>query len=333
MQLSIEPSEPQKAWRELKYGMFIHFGPNTLTNSEWGDGRFPLEKIVFPSLSIEQWAETAAKAGMKYAVLTAKHHDGFCLWPSKYTEYCMRNTPQKIDLVGEFVEKFNAVGIKTGLYYSLWDCNFEDYENDAVYANYMKSQLSELATGYGSIVEWWFDGAWDKDHPTREWIFDPEWINNPDSSLGYGERYHWAELYQLIHQLQPDSLVLNNSSCDRPGEIKYFPVDARTAERFNFIYKEHLVEPRLDPIFEKPSGEKVFLPMEYQESITPNWFWRDQKFYYHYPSADTVASWYQKAQSTGANLLLNVGPNAEGLIPTYDQEILFKANNIIKNSF
>jgi alpha-L-fucosidase len=112
---------------------------------------------------------------MQYAVLTAKHHDGFCLWPSRYTEYCVRNSPGQPDVVGLYAEAFRAAGLKVGLYYSLWDRNYPYYEDDEIYAAYMRDQISELLTGYGDILELWFDGGWDKDHPTRQWAFDPAW--------------------------------------------------------------------------------------------------------------------------------------------------------------
>src|SRR5690349_15141304 len=124
------PTPAQRAWMALGYGMFIHFGPNTLTGSGWGDGKFPAGDFSFSKLDIKQWAGVAAEAGMRYAVLTSKHHDGFCLWPSRHTEYCVKNSPQRIDVVTAFVEEFRKAGLKPGLYYSLWDRNFPRYEDD-----------------------------------------------------------------------------------------------------------------------------------------------------------------------------------------------------------
>ena len=211
---------------KLKYGMFLHFGPNTINKVGWGDGKFPPEKFMFDNLDTDQWAQTAVDAGMKYAVLTTKHHDGFCLWPSRYTEYSVKNSKNKKDVVAAFVESFRKRGMKVGFYYSLWDMNFPGYENDKVYAEYMRNQVTELITNYGEITQVWFDGAWDKDFPTRQWQYNPEWEKDPGSGLKHGERWEWESLYNEIHRFQPSCIVQNNSSSDRPGQVRYFPVDA-----------------------------------------------------------------------------------------------------------
>jgi alpha-L-fucosidase len=311
----VQPTASQKAWLNLHYGMFLHFGPNTILGVGWGDGKFPPAQFAPRKLDCAQWAEVARQAGMKYAVLTTKHHDGFCLWPSRHTEYCVRNSPAG-DVVRPFVEEFRKVGLKVGFYYSLWDRNYPQYENDAVYAQYMRDQITELLTGYGEIVELWFDGAWDKDYPTRRWEYDPAWERDPNSGLKHGERWQWGQLYETIHRLQPDCLVLNNSSSDRPGEVRYHPVDARTSEHLHFIFKQRLYEARLDPMFQRPDGQSVYLPLEYNTTLTPDWFWNRQGFLIH-ASAATIADWYRTAQSHNANFLLNIGPNADGLIPGY----------------
>jgi len=173
--IQVKPTKAQEAWMKLKYGMFLHFGPNTINKVGWGDGKFPPEKFMFDNLDTDQWAQTASDAGMKYAVLTTKHHDGFCLWPSRYTEYTVKNSKNKEDVVAAFVESFRKKGMKVGFYYSLWDMNFPGYENDKVYAEYMRNQVTELLTNYGEITQLWFDGAWDKDFPTRQWQYNPEW--------------------------------------------------------------------------------------------------------------------------------------------------------------
>ena len=322
--MSIEPTNAQKVWMEMGYGMFLHFGPNTLEGKGWGEGNFPAEKFNFEKLDVSQWAETAREAGMRYAVLTTKHHDGFCLWPSKYTEYCVKNSPLNKDIVRLFVDEFRKNGIKTGFYYSLWDRNFPGYENDDVYADYMKNQLTELFTQYGEIVYIFFDGLWDKDHPTRRWEFEPGWKADPHSGLGHGERWHWRELYDLIHKLQPDCIVANNSCSDNPGEVKYFPVDARTAEHFDFIYKERIFFPRYDQVWKNEKGEEVFLPLEFNTTLNPDWFYTGVDFYLH-PSVDTICGWYRTAREHGANLLLNAGPNMDGLIPDYNRYFLKEA--------
>jgi alpha-L-fucosidase len=260
-------------------------------------------------------------------VLTAKHHDGFCLWPSEYTQYCTRNSPGRPDVVGEYVEAFRKAGLKTGLYYSLWDRNFPHYDDDDAYAEYMMKQMEELLANYGEIIHIWFDGAWDKDHPTREWPFDPAWEGDPTSGLHYGERWHWRELYDKVHELQPDLIMMNNSSSDRPGGFRYLPVDARTAEHFTFIYNDTFYRPRTDPIFEDENGQQIYLPLEYSTSLNPAWFWTGAE--YIHPTAETIAGWYATARATESNLCVNVGPNANGLVPEYHREFLTKAAGIL----
>jgi alpha-L-fucosidase len=314
-------TEAQSNWMKLGYGMFIHFGPNTLTKAGWGDGKFQPRDVHFPHLDIRQWAQVAAEAGMKYAVLTTKHHDGFCLWPSKHTEYCIKNATTRIDIVGAYADEFRKAGLQVGLYYSLWDRNYPEYENDKKYAEYMRQQITELLTHYGPIVELWFDGAWDKDFPSRQWPYDPAWERDPKSGLMHGQRWEWKELYQHIHRLQPQCLVVNNSSSDRPGQVRYPPVDLRTVEHFDFIFQEKLWEPRLDPNFENDASKRVQLPLEYCTSLNPDWFWIEGKCYSH-PSVETIAGWHRRARSHSANLLLNVGPDKSSAIPEYHARFL-----------
>jgi alpha-L-fucosidase len=327
---SILPSPAKKAWMELGYGMFIHFGPTTFTDSGWGDGRFPAENFNPKLIAPAQWADVAVAAGMKYAVLTTKHHDGYCLWPSEYTEYSVKNSPMSHDIVRLFVDAFRSAGIRVGLYYSLWDRNYPQYDDDKIYAAYMRNQMTELLTQYGDILEIWFDGGWDKDHPTREWAFNPEWENDPKSGLCHGERWEWVELYNHIHSLQPDCLVVKNSSSDWPGALRYHPVDIRTSEHFDFVYEEKVCKPIIDPIFTLPDNSKTYLPLEFCTSLNPHWFWIEGSAYSH-PSAETICKWHQTARQNGANFLLNIGPNKDGLIPDYHREYLEKAARLMED--
>jgi len=250
-------------------------------------------------------------------VLTAKHVDGFCLWPSKHTAYSVASTPMRRDLVGEFVEVFRAAGLRVGLYYALLDRHCPFFEDDARYNDYVRAQIAELC-GYGELVELWFDGAWDKDHPTRDWPHDPSW---PPST---GARWEWARLYEHIHRLQPQCMVIQNSSSDRPGVPNYLPVDVRTAEQFDFVWQERLCEARVDPQF--PTS---YLPLEYCTTLTPGWFWQKGACYSH-ASAETIAGWRQRAVRERANLLLNVGPDTSGRIPEYHRAFLVEAERLVR---
>jgi alpha-L-fucosidase len=316
----LAPTPAQAEWLDLAYGMFIHFGPWTYSGS--GDGQFPAERVHAPELDMRSWARLAAESGMRYAVLTAKHVDGFCLWPSRFTAYSVANTPQRRDWVAEFVQAFTAEGLKVGLYYALLDRNCPFYQDDAGYAEYMRNQVEELLTGYGDVLELWFDGAWDKDHPTRDWPHDPRW--EPLT----GARWEWARLYQHIHRLQPRCLVMQNSSSDRPGVPNYLPVDVRTSEHFDFVWQEQLCAPRLDPIFTFENNP-AYIPLEYCTTLTPGWFWQKDACYSHH-SAEAIAAWRQRAQRQRANLLLNIGPDIAGRMPEYHRPFLLEAERLVR---
>ena len=309
--------------------MFVHFGPNTIEGKAWGDGVFQASNFAPQKLNCRQWVGVAAEAGMKYAVLTTKHHDGFCLWPSRFTDYSVKNSPLRRDIVGEFVEACSQAGVKAGFYYSLWDRNCPFYDDDAAYAEYMRSQIEELLSSYGDVVELWFDGGWDKEHPTREWPFDPAWKSDPqiDKAVLGGARWEWKALYSHVKKIQPDCVVLNNSGSDRPGIPRCFPLDARTSEHFDFIFQEKLFRTEERCLWRDDNGQEVFLPLEYTTSLNPHWFHTGSGHYLH-PSAYEIAGWKERARKANANLLLNVGPDQDGLIPDYHLPFLLEANRL-----
>jgi len=194
------------------------------------------------------------------------------------------------------------------------------------------AQIETLAAGpvglaldhpaYGECVELWFDGAWDKDHPTRDWPHDPAW-----EPLD-GARWEWARLYEHIHRLQPECLVIQNSSSDRPGVPNYLPVDARTAEQFDFVWRERVCEARVDPVFPSANGP-VYLPLEYCTTLTPGWFWQKDACYSH-ASAETIAGWRLRAERQQANLLLNIGPDTSGRMPELHRPFLVEAERLVR---
>ena len=187
----VVPSEKQLRWFEMEQYAFVHFGVNTFTDREWGDGT-ELEFIFNPEkLDCDQWVSAIKSAGLKGLVLTAKHHDGFCLWPSKYTEHSVKNSPCKKDIVKEASEACRRGGIKFGFYLSPWDRNSKLYGTPE-YNDYFCNQLTELLTNYGEIFYVWFDNACGEGENGKKQIYD------------------FPRYFELIHKLQPNAVIFND---------------------------------------------------------------------------------------------------------------------------
>ena len=182
--------------------MFLHFGINTFNNTEWSDGKLPIESYRPTGIDADSWVKTAYAAGMNYVILITKHHDGFCLWDTHTTAYSVNYSPNKTDVVKAVSEACQKYGIKLGLYYSLWDRHEKCYKNDEQYVQYMEKQLTELMDGrYGEVVELWFDGAWDK--PCRAWQLD--------------------RLYSHVKSMQPMCQIGVNHTVGKYSEKKGMP--------------------------------------------------------------------------------------------------------------
>jgi alpha-L-fucosidase len=204
----VRPTKKQLAYQQMELIGFFHFNMNTFTDKEWGYGDEDPRLFNPKHLDIEQWVKVAKAAGMKELILTAKHHDGFCLWPSAYTQHSIRNSPYKNgkgDIVKEFTDACRKYGIKPGLYLSPWDRNAASYGTPA-YIEYYKNQLKELLTKYGAIYEIWFDGA-----------------NGGDGYYGGAREtrkidsktyYPWKELVSIVYELQPQASIFSDAGPD-----------------------------------------------------------------------------------------------------------------------
>jgi len=192
---AVKPSQRQLDWFDVGFYAFIHFGVNTFTDREWGLGNED-EGIFNPQkLNCDQWVAAAKSAGMKGLILTAKHHDGFCLWPSKFTEHSVKNSPIKRDIVREAADACRRGGIKFGFYLSPWDRNSKYYGTEE-YNDYFCNQLTELLTGYGDIFCVWFDGACGEGPNGKKQVYD-------------FDRY-----IKLIRQYQPGAVIFNDAGPD-----------------------------------------------------------------------------------------------------------------------
>ena len=196
------PSEAQLAWHDMEMNAFIHFTTNTFTGKEWGYGDESPSVFNPGSVNADQWVSVLKDAGFKMVILTCKHHDGFCLWPSKYTEHSVKNSPYKGDVVGEVADACKKYGLKFGVYLSPWDRNNPEYGREA-YLTYYRNQLKELFTNYGPVTEMWFDGA-----------------NGGDGYYGGAREtrkingrtyYNWPVTMGIVKQMQPDVIFFSDA--------------------------------------------------------------------------------------------------------------------------
>jgi alpha-L-fucosidase len=320
------PGPRQLRWHDLEVYGFLHFTVNTFTDKEWGYGDEDPAVFNPTAFDADQIARTAKEAGMKGLVLTCKHHDGFCLWPSKYTEHSVKNSKWKNgrgDVVKEISDACRRHGLKFGVYLSPWDRNHRDYARPE-YITYYRNQLRELLTGYSPLFEVWFDGA-----------------NGGDGYYGGAREtrridnrtyYDWENTWKIVRELQPDACMFSDAGPDVRwvGNESGFAGDPCWAA----INPEGLYPGHADPAYLNRgdrSGTK-WLPAEVDVSIRPGWF-------YH-PSEDdkvkTVAHLlkiYYESVGRGCNLILNIPPDRRGQIHENDAKALREWRRILNATF
>ncbi len=314
----------QKAWMDLGFGMFIHFGINTFLDKEWSGGEADLSVFDPGEVNTDQWCQVAKKAGMKYIVIVTKHHDGFCLWPSRQTRFTVANTPYQQDILKKLTASARAEGLKLGFYYSLWDRHEPTYQHDEwAYIEFMKRQFGELLTWYGDVVEFWLDGFWKKQQTgwkdeNNEWAKPGDFVKSWRYEGAF--RWHIDHIYQYIKQLQPDCIVMNNATTKFPATPLH-PVDALSGEKATHLESYRKVWPWL--------GKERFFPLQIETTMSRegkeqfqsgSWFWHDWD--HSVAAREQVLSWRQQAKTLGANLLLNCGPMSNGKLRPEDVEVL-----------
>ena len=321
--MDAQPTEAQRRWMGLKFGMLLHFGINTYYDVEWSDGTLDPRKYNPVELDTDQWCAAAHEAGQRFVVITAKHHDGFCNWPTKHTDYSIKATPCRKDVLGELANSAQKKGLGLGFYYSLWDRR-HDKGDDAAYADFMLGQLDELCTMYGPLVELWFDGAWEKIWPDRSGNSDEAWKQwTPEHFQKSWEqtmrpRWRWDSVYGEIKKRQPGAIVINNTTTHFPGRPLY-PCDARPGE------KATTGEP--DCKVWTCDGREVYLPLQVETTLSQkgpkgffesgSWFWHDWD--HTVASRDQILDWLDKAEAKEAVLLLNCGIMASGRMRPEDE--------------
>jgi len=320
------PTQKQIDWQEMEFYAFVHFSLNTFTNKEWGYGDESPELFNPSQLDVRQWARVVKEAGMKGIILVAKHHDGFCLWPSAYTERSVKNSPWengKGDLVKELAAACKEYDLKLGLYLSPWDRNHPQYGKPE-YVTYFRNQLKELLTNYGDVFEMWFDGANGGDgyyggaNETRK-------IN----TLTY---YNWDETYKLIYSIAPKTLVWGVG----PSEARWIGNEEGRAGKTNWALlrqKDELAGKVHYSEFTSghEDGEK-WVPGEADVSIRPGWFYHsveDDKV----RSLDEMVDIYYESIGRNATLLLNLPVDTRGLVHENDEARLKELVATIKADF
>jgi alpha-L-fucosidase len=332
----ITPSPRQLRWQQLEFTAFLHFGMNTFTNREWGDGKEDTKLFNPSQLDAAQWVRTCKQAGIKQVIITAKHHDGFCLWPSKYTEHSVKNSPWKNgqgDVVKEVADACHQQGVGFGIYLSPWDRNNPDYGDTEKYNAYFINQLTELLSNYGRVDEVWFDGA------------------NGEGPNGKKPVYHFDAWYSLIRKLQPNAVIAimgpdvrwvgTESGYGRLSEWSVIPVDQQdNADTEKDSQKDIAFKPKGDMTGsdlgnrDKISKAKalVWYPAETDVSIRPGWFYHEAEDN-NVKSPEKLLDIYYSSIGRNSVLLLNIPPDKKGLINEHDQKNLMAWKNIIDQTF
>lgn len=299
----VKPSEAQLEWQSMEMNMFCHFGPNTFTGNEWGNGQ-EAESVFNPTeLDCRQWAATARKAGFKGIIITAKHHDGFCLWPSSQSTHTVRESPCGKDILKELSEACSEEGLKFGVYVSPWDRNAPTYGSSEYNQVFMKT-LEEVHTQYGDVFEQWFDGACGEGPNGKRQVYDWDAFNRQVLSI------HPNAI--IFSDLGPGCRWMGNESgvC---GRTCWSTMNLEDAEGNR--YQPGTGVPSQSILNTGEADGKYWVPAETDVSIRPGWFWRKSE---HPKSLQQLLSIYYTSVGRNSLLLLNVPPDTRGLIDAED---------------
>ena len=290
----IKPSPQQVEWQDLEFGVIIHFGTNTFLDREWGDGKADPKVFNPTQLDAEQWMRAIKASGAKYAVLVAKHHDGFCLWPTQQTEYSVKSSPWldgKGDLVRLVSDAARKYGLKFGIYLSPWDRHEPRYANSAEYDDYYAAQLDELAQHYGNLVEFWLDGAGSGGHV-----------------------YNFPRIVDKLRTYQPNALVFADVALFEYGDIRWVGNEdgAIPFENWNVVDRH---------------GYLRWRPVEADTPLRKHWFWHADD---EAKSVDKLVSIYDQTIGRGGQLMLGLAPDQRGLLPEADVKRLEEFGTAIR---
>ena len=281
----IRPAPYQVAWQDLEFGVIIHFSTNTFLNQEWGDGTANPSVFNPTQFDPEQWMKAIHDAGAKYVVLVAKHHDGFCLWPTEQTNYSVKSSPWKDgkgDIVGDVARAARKYGLKFGVYLSPWDRHEPKYKDSPEYDKYYNAELEELAGRYGDLVEFWLDGAGSAGHV-----------------------YNFPKIIETLRTYQPNTIVFADTGLFEYGDARWVGNEAGIVDYENWnVIDRH--------------GYRRWRPVEADTPLrNMHWFWHPNDEA-SLKSLDTLLDTYDKTVGRGAQLMLGLAPDNRGLLPDSD---------------
>ncbi|RYG45166.1 glycoside hydrolase family 29 (alpha-L-fucosidase) [bacterium] len=312
----VKPEPRQLEWQRMEANAFVHFGPNTFTSEEWGSGREDPNVFAPTQLDCDQWVRTFKDAGLKGVVVTAKHHDGFCLWPTKFSTHTVAQSRWRNgqgDVLKELSAACRRHGLKFGVYLSPWDRNHPAYGTPE-YNEVFKSMLREVLTEYGPVFEVWFDGA------------------NGEGPNGKRQVYDWPAFIQTVRECQPKAVIFSDAGPDARWVGNEDGHSAPTC--WSTIDRDRYVPgtPLSAELIEGKQGGTHWVPAECDVSIRPGWFYReseDEKV----KSPATLLDLWERSVGQNAVLLLNVPPNREGKIAAPDVASLKEWNRLRKSIY
>jgi alpha-L-fucosidase len=312
------PTQSQLVWQDMEYYFFVHFGPNTFTDLEWGKGTEKEEVFDPKQLDCEQWCRIAKAAGAKGIIITAKHHDGFCLWPSKFSTHTVRESKWrqgKGDVLKELSEACKKYGLKFGVYLSPWDRNHPAYGTPK-YNDVFVNMLKEIFTNYGPIWELWWDGA------------------NGEGPNGKKQIYDFARFEKVVRKLSPHTIIFSDIGPDARwcGNEKGFAGNTNWNTLDTAGFRRGIGAPPTDTLNEGNIYGKNWIPAECDVSIRPGWFYHKKEDSL-VKTPEQLLEIYLKSVGRGANLILNVPPDTRGLITKYDSASLINFKKLRDESF
>lgn len=304
------PNARQMEWYRRGKTAFLHFTVNTFTDREWGDGTESPEVFAPTALDCRQWVKVLKGAGFTAAILTAKHHDGFCLWPTETTEHSVKNSPLGVDVVKLFTDACREEGMKAGLYLSPWDRNCPQWGTDA-YNDFYAAQLTELMTRYGTIWECWWDGAGsDKAH------------------------YDWKRWADIVREKQPQCVIFGCLGAAEYADVRWVGTEDGVSGSpcYGTIELAPIHHSDLTGLNHGAWGASHFIPAENDTSIRPGWFYHAEQDEHVRTPENLVEYWFRSA-GRNSGILLNLPPDRRGLIHEKDAQAVIRWNDMMEAIF